>query len=59
MAARLFTTRLVLLLLAGTLHAADNPVGVVVSYDKDTMKLVVKIANKERTLQLTAKTHVG
>jgi hypothetical protein len=58
MATRLLGSFLVLLFLAAGLRAADNPVGVVVSYDKDTMKLVVKVGDKERTLQLTAKTHV-
>jgi len=42
-------------ILTGSLLAAE---GVVVSYDKDTMKLVVKHGDKEKTYQLTAKTHV-
>ena len=44
----------VLLCVAGVL-AAD---GTVVSYDKDTGKLVVKVGDKERVFELKASTHV-
>jgi hypothetical protein len=46
---------LVLLIFAGALLAAD---GVVVSYDKDKLKLVVKIGDKQKTYDLPAKVHV-
>jgi hypothetical protein len=52
---RLLAVVLVLGLLAGGLLAAD---GTVVSYDKKTMKLVVKVGEKERTIQLNKKSHV-
>ncbi|MBY0523594.1 MAG: hypothetical protein K2R98_09345 [Gemmataceae bacterium] len=44
-----------ILILGGGLLAAE---GVVVSYDKDSMKLIVKVADKEKTYELTAKIHV-
>jgi hypothetical protein len=37
---------------------ADETEATVVSYDKDTMKLVVKEGDKERTIQLQKGTHV-
>jgi hypothetical protein len=46
---------LFLVLCGGSLLAAD---ATVVSYDKDTQKLVVKMGDKERTLELTKATHV-
>ena len=44
-----------LLLVVGGLLGAD---ATVVSYDKDTQKLVVKVGDKDRTLELTKNTHV-
>lgn len=49
---------LALVLLVGAAGAADSVAAVVVSYDKETMKLVVKVGDKEKTYTLTAKTHV-
>lgn len=46
---------LALLLLSGMALAG---VATVVSYDKDTMKLVVKEGEKERTIELKKRTHV-
>ena len=46
---------LALLFLVGGLLAAD---GVVVSYDKDKMSLVVKVGDKDKTYELPAKVHV-
>jgi len=46
---------LVFALCVGSLLGAD---GTVVSYDKDTMKLVVKVADKDKTYELKATTHV-
>jgi hypothetical protein len=37
---------------------AEDVKATVVSYDKDTMKLVVKVGDKERTLELKKNTHV-
>jgi hypothetical protein len=48
---------LALAVCAGSVHAAETE-ATVVSYDKDTMKLVVKVVDKERTIQLQKNTHV-
>jgi hypothetical protein len=48
---------LVLAFVAGGVLAGETE-GTVVSYDKETMKLVVKEGEKERTLQLKKNTHV-
>lgn len=52
------TVAVVLMLFVGAARAADAVAAVVVSYDKETMKLVVKVGDKEKTYTLTAKTHV-
>jgi hypothetical protein len=52
---KLFAVLLVLALFAGGLLAAE---GTVVSYDKKTAKLVVKVGDKDRTIQLDKKFHV-
>ncbi len=49
---------LALAIFSGPLVAADVTKATVVSYDKDTMKLVVKAGDKERTLELKRNTHV-
>jgi hypothetical protein len=55
MVRRLLAVVLVLLLFAGGLLAAD---GTVVSFDKKTNKLVVKVGEKDRTVVLDKKFHV-
>jgi hypothetical protein len=55
---KLLGTIVVFVVLSGSLLAADALEAVVVSYDKDTMKLVVKVGDKERTYDLPAKVHV-
>ena len=52
---RILIALVAFVVLAGGLLAAE---GVVVSYDKETMKLVVKHGDKEKTYELTAKIHV-